>query len=559
MPALAPRARSSGPRAPQPRRGQLVARLLGRFDIDATQLRALVLAGLKLDFRAPLVQRRGSEWRRGIGQLVMYLVMGWFLAVFALFVPDVFLSGTLALSAVMFFIGSAVLVEFAVVVISPLDYDVLGYQPISSATYFAARFANVLVYTTAITTAIGILPMAAYFFTRGFNPVLGFTAIVAFYLASTLTVLAVIVAYVGIAQIVRQDRLKRVLTYVQLVLSFAVYGAYFVLPNVIPLKTLGTLTIHKSAWMLLYPPTWFASYLDLAIGRWSILEIPPALVGLGVVVLLAWLAAARLSLSYSELLARQASASEGRQATRWRLPRFRLARGEQRAIALLLAAQFRHDQRFRLTVLSIVPLTLLYLFMGVREGGLQDPFLQPRSAGNAFLLYFAMVMFPAMLMAGISRSDAYRAAWVFFVTPARRANLVIAVKNLAFLYFLVPYLVGLALILAYFFGSVFHAFLHIVVEGLIVNLVLLGVVALQPELPFSQPVQKGRMSGWMVVIMIIGGGVQAASTQILGFAVYPYPVVLAGVITSLLVAGIAGQWLLRRRLEKVTADLEFGA
>ncbi len=549
------------PSRPEGRNLRGVGKLLWRFDIDATQCRALFIAGLKLDLRAPLAQAGASAsgTQRVLAQVMMYLMMGVLLGVFAFFVPDVFFSASLALSAVMFFIASAILVEFAVVVISPLDYDVLGYQPISSATYFAARFANVLFYTTAITSVIGMPPIVAYFFTRGFNPVVGLAAILAFYLASTTTTVAVIVAYVGIAQVVRPDRLKRVLTYVQLVVSFAVYGAYFVLPNVFHLKTLGTLTVRKTAWMVLYPPTWFASYLDLAVGRWSLLEILPALAGLCALAVLAWLSAARLSLNYSELLSRQASTSEGRQAAGRRPLRFTFARGEQRAIALLLAAQFRHDQRFRLMVLSIVPLTLLYLFMGVRQGGLQDPFLEPNAAGNAFLLYFAMVMFPAMLMAGIARSDAYRAAWVFFVTPARRADLVVAVKNLAFVYFLGPYLLGLALVLTYFFGSALHAFLHIVVEGLIVNLVLLLVVWLQPDLPFSQPVQKGKTSGWMILVMVVGGGVQSFSTTVLGFAVYPYPAVLVAVIAVLLAAGVAGQWLLRRRLEKTTAELEFAA
>ena len=486
-------------------------------------------------------------------------MMGGLLGIFAFFVPDVFFSGSVVLSALMFFIASAVLVEFAVVVISPLDYDVLGYQPVSSATYFAARFANALFYTTAIATAIGIPPIVAYLFTRGFNPLVGAAAALAVYLASTTTTMAVIVAYVGIAQLVRPDRLKRVLTYVQLVVSFAVYGGYFVLPNVFHLSTLSTFTVAKSPWMLLYPPTWFASYLDLAIGRWSLLEIVPALAALGALAVLTWLSAARLSLNYSELLSRQASASEPRRAPRTRQLRFLFARDEQRAIALLLWAQFRNDQRFRLMVLSIVPLTLLYLFMGMRQGGLEDPFLHPGSASNAFLLYFAMVMFPSMLMAGIARSDAYRAAWVFFVTPARRADLIVAVKTLAFLYFLVPYLLGLALILTYFFGNALHAFVHIVVEGLIVNLFLLAVVALQPNLPFSQPVQKGTTSGWLIAVMGIGGGVQAISTHVLGFIVYPYPVVLGSVVASLLAAGLLGQRLLRRRLERVTADLEFTA
>jgi ABC-2 type transport system permease protein len=551
--------KQTGESRPEARNLRKPGALLDRFGIDALQWRALFIANLKLDFRAPFAQSGGSGGvkARIALQVSMYLMTGTLFGIFAYLVPDVFLSGSVVFSALMFFIASAVLIEFAVVVISPLDYDVLGYQPVSSATYFAARFANVLFYTTAIAATMGLPSIVAYLFTRGFNPILGVAAAIGVLLASTMTTMAVIVAYVGLAQVVRPDRLKRVLTYVQLVVSFAVYGAYLVLPAVFHLSTLATFTVRKSAWMLLYPPTWFASYLDLAVGRWSLLEILPALAGLGGLVVLTWLSAARLSLNYSELLSRQAFAGEARRTARRPLFGFRFARGEQRAIALLLSAQFRNDQRFRMMVLSIVPLTLLYLFMGVSQGGLEDPFLHAKSAGNAFLLYFAMVMFPSMLMTGIARSDAYRASWVFFVTPARRADLVMAVKNLAFVYFLLPYLLGVALVLTYFFGSALHAFLHIFVEGLVVNLFLLAVVALQPHLPFSQPVQKGTTSGWLVAVMAVGGGVQAVSNIVLGYLVYPYPAVLAALILFLLAAGLFGQWRLRRRLEQTTADLEF--
>ncbi len=553
-----------GTQPPDRRKPFLAARCLARVDIDLAQLRALVVAGIKLDFRSPQVPAGGGGVQRFLGQLVMYVMLGLILAAFTLLAPDVFLSGSLALSGVMFFVASSVLIEFAVVVISPLDYDVLGFQPISSATYFAARLANVLFYTIVMTAAIGGLPAVAYFFaglgsgpfTR-FNPVLGLVAIPTFLLAATATTLAVVVVYVGLAQMVHPARLKRLLTYLQLILSFAVYGAYFALPNVFHMKALQTLTIRKSPWMLLYPPAWFASFLDLAVGRRSLLEVVPAAVAVCTVVLLAWLAAARLSLKYSELLSQQAAASEGRQKIGRRAHAIRLARGEQRAVALLLSAQFRHDQRFRLTVLSIVPLTILYLFMGVREGGLQDPFLHARSAGNAALLYFAMVMFPALLITGISRSDAYRASWVFFVTPARRAQLILAVKNLALVYFLGPYLFCLALVFTWFFGNVAHAFLHIVVEALVVNLMLLAIVAIQPDIPFSRPIQKGQATASMFLVMMAGAILQATSAYVLAVAVYPYPAVLAAVVTGLLAAGVIGHVLLRRRLQKVTDTLEF--
>jgi len=534
---------------------------LSRVGVDPVQFRALFEAGLKLDFRSPsaMQARPQSGWKRFGSLAVMYAMLGIALGMMALFVPDVFLSGSLALSAVMFLVGSSVLIEFAVVVISPLDYEVLGYQPVSSTTYFAVRLANVLFYTSALTTIVGILPMAAYFFARGFDPVLGAAAIAAFYAASITTTVAMIVAYVGIAQLVHPAKLQRVLTYLQLLLSFAIYGGYFMLPRMFEPAALRTWTVRKSAWMLLYPPTWFASYLDLAIGRWTAMEIVPALVGVATAALLGYLTAARLSLRYSEVLSVQSSKSEGPQAPGRAL--LKLGRtGERRAIALLLRAQFKHDQRFRFTVLSLVPLTLFYLMLGTREGGFRDPFVHAGWSGDSMLLYFAMLMFPMMLLTGVSRTDAYRAAWVFYVTPARRSDLVLALKDLAMVYMLVPYCLGLGLVLAWYYGNILHAYLHLAVQLMFVNLVLLLGIALQHDLPFSRPpMQKGQATGAFFFVLLVASIAQAAMTGLLSRFVYRQPVLLALVVAGFLAGGIAGQRALRRHLDRHVGEMEFAA
>ncbi len=534
-------------------------RLLGRLGIDGSQFRALVRVGLKLDFRSPSTLQHGTSGAaRWVPMLIMYLALGLSFSAIALFVPDVFFSSSIVLSAVMFLIGSSILIEFAVVVISPLDYDVLGFQPISSRTYFSARLANVLFYTLVMTTSVAVPPIVAYCFTRGFNPVLGAAAFLAFYAASVATTVAMIVAYVGMAQRVHPQRLKRVLTYVQLVMSFAIYGGYFMLPEVFKPAALGAWNIHKSAWMLLYPPTWFASYLDLAIGHWSSLEIVPALASVAALVLLARLAAGRLSLEYSDVLSRQASASEGTQRPGRALLPIGRAKGERRAVALLLRAQFRHDQRFRFAVLSIVPLTAFYILLGGRQGGFHDPFGAQASGGDTMLLYFAMLMFPAMLLTNIGRSDAYRAGWVFYVTPARRGELVLAAKHFALMYLVVPYALCLGVVLGYLFGNYVHAYLHLLVEGLFVNLVLLASVAVQPELPFSKPpMQKGQQTAAFFVVIFVAAIAQALSTFLLSRFVYPYPMVLIAVVAVLLVAGVGGDRLLRGRLDRLSSEMEF--
>ncbi len=554
----------------------MMARLLQRLDIDAGQWRALVVTAIKLDLRTP---RLGSGSTPGIRRLLaagaVNLVLGIALGTIAIVVPDVFVSGTLVLTATMFLVTLSILVEFGVVVITPLDYDVLGYQPISSPTYFAARLANVLFYTAATTTAVGILPMAAYFLhpaaaagpllhptigagvVFGFDPLLGLAALAAFYMACLGGTLAVVVMYVAAARLVHPERLRRALTYVQLLASFAVYGGYLLLPQIFEPDALRGWSVHKSAWMLAYPPTWFASYLDLAAGHRSAMEVVPAALSVVAVVGLAVLAAQRLSLDYSEMLSRQASRSESprRAGSRWL--RVGGLRREQRAVALLVLAQFRHDHRFRLAVLSVVPLSVLYLAMTLAEGPLLDPFANPGAAGGGLLLYFAVLFIPMMLLMAVGRSDAYRASWIFHVSPVHRPDLVLAAKDLIVQFLLAPLLLALGLIFSYFFRNPLHAFVHVVVQGLIANVFLVGLVALQPQLPFSTPVEKGQASLAFLATAVTAAVMQTVSSPLLSAVIYPYPSTTVVLIVALFGIGVLGQRLLRRRLERLTAKMEF--
>ena len=67
----------------------------------------------------------------------------------------------------------------------------------------------------------------------------------------------------------RADAVERVLSYVQMVMSFAVYGGQFLISGVLSRTAPGTWSMPVSPFMLLYPGTWFGSYLELASGRHS--------------------------------------------------------------------------------------------------------------------------------------------------------------------------------------------------------------------------------------------------------------------------------------------------
>ncbi len=219
--------------------------------------------------------------------------------------------------------------------------------------------------------------------------------------------------------------------------------------------------------------------------------------------------ASKISLSYAESVSRAAVLESARRPT-LRLRRLvsLLKRSEDRAIATLIARQFRYDIRFKMTVLGIIPLTALYVYQGLQGGGrIYDPFQQGfdiKGMAGSSLLYVAIILFPGILKDEIGKSDNFQAAWVFFTTPADRATLVLAVKRVLTAYFLIPYLFLLGFVFYYFFRNPLHVVMHEVVILLASQLLLQIAFFISPRLPFSAPRGMGERVGLTTFIMLLG-------------------------------------------------------
>ncbi len=190
--------------------------------------------------------------------------------------------------------------------------------------------------------------------------------------------------------------------------------------------------------------------------------------------------------------ARAASAAEKRSRRG-----FWFASGEARAVALLVRGQFRHDHRFRMGVLGLLPFTLLYMVLGVRNGAVADPFTATRNM-QAWPLTMAVLASPAMLRMLLTRSDAFRASWIFFTCPSDRMRIARSSKDVLVAFFLIPYLLVVSAIYAYVVGNVVHVLVHVAFLGLLAHLVLQIALLLDPALPFSRPMQQTRVTGFFL-------------------------------------------------------------
>jgi hypothetical protein len=215
----------------------------------------------------------------------------------------------------LFMVGTAVLLDHSSALTSPLIIRSSDSGQSRRAPYFASRLANVLVYTTAMTTAVVILPIFALFCATACSS--GWPACCLLRLFDQRDARDSDFVH-GHDALVGADTLKRALSYVQLVMSFLVYGGYIFVSQFVSKIVTSSFVLPKSVWLLLYPGTWFASYLDIAAGKTSALELVPAGASVVAMVAMASGLSGRLSLEYSERLGAISASSQRAPARRRR-------------------------------------------------------------------------------------------------------------------------------------------------------------------------------------------------------------------------------------------------
>ncbi len=143
------------------------------------------------------------------------------------------------------------------------------------------------------------------------------------------------------------------------------------------------------------------------------------------------------------------------------------------------------------------------MYIGARDGDTADPFVGVPSSGQFDLMSYAVLLFPAILVQQLAGSDAYRAAWIYFATPADRAALVVAAKNVVVTFFMVPYGIFLVVALSWRFGHPGHALVHAGFLLMLGMLALQSAVLVSPRLPFAAPPAKATGNALMMIWMVV--------------------------------------------------------
>ena len=307
--------------------------------------------------------------------------------------------------------------------------------------------------------------------------------------------------------------------------------------------------------MLAYPVSWFASLVNLLHGQWGWNNLLAWGLAVATMAGLAWFARDKLSLSSAQKLSAilQAESQTGEAHKRRRLAGLLPAR--LGVAAILIRGQFRHETRFRMSVLAFLPLLVFCFFMAFRVPGTVDPFMPEANTFMLFGIHLAVLMAPVVMLEELYRADSYRAGWLFFTSPADRARLAADARHCVTLFFFLPYLALAGMAFVWLFEAAWHTLPHLFVLGCLSVLSMQCSQFVVPRLPFSMSPARKRHGILLFVMMLSLSVVGGALGTYLQFA-YQRPAWAIGTFAGLILCVVLMEKRLPRRMNRRLRWLE---
>lgn len=475
---------------------------------DPEQFRILLRTSILLDLR----REHAVRGRRGhplVWMLVSYAVIGLIMALSTFRRVSLETYSFVMINLAMLNSALSVLIDFHTAILNPEDADVLGFRPVSSRTYFLARLGNFVFYIGLVSVSLNVFPALLGCLREDGGAVFGALYMVASAFACLFIACVMILAYALLIRLLDMERVKDFLLWVQIGLAVGLMVGYQFLGE---LRNLRLDFSGYSAWMAA-PPAWFVALSILGSGT---LHEPKAVLaaagGLSTLLLTA-APMSLMSVRYAEYLSslsiqrRQRKAAGGRPRTSL-LGLF--VPTSQRPVFDLCLQLFVRDRQFKMRTVSVVLVPLAFMGYACWKGELRDPLLEEGGWSLSFMVPVFMTLTTVSFLFAVQTSDAFKAAWVFYVAPIRNFSRVVrSVVSFVRVCVMAPLILAFTAVCVYAWQDLAHGLIHGGLSALVIDTCAsLAAIFIVRNYPFSRPVTRGESWRFMAVYfgaMILAG------------------------------------------------------
>ncbi|MCK5127104.1 MAG: hypothetical protein KAR42_12695 [candidate division Zixibacteria bacterium] len=536
--------------------------------IDREQVKILIKNNIRLDWRGstnPLssYQSKKKKFPGIVVIFIMNAVLSVILSMFFFKTADLFSGLVFTAFATMMVISMQIMLEFGNTLITSEDYLIIAPHPVSSKTFFMSKIIHTILYVTALSVSISAVPaVAAGLKYKSIGVV--FLVFIHFWVCNIFAAALIMNIYTWVLKVIDRQRLERWLGYMHMVFIFSAYIGMNIIPRMFK-HVLVDINVEDLIWTKLLPSYWFGTWIKMAIDGWQLYHLLLGLLGIVLFLILGKIAVSYLSLSYAESLTKTGWNKKKKRHNKsssiisriWR----KYSNEEDRALLMLIRANFKHDIQFRIGVLSMVPLVIFYLvFSLISEGSnVRDPFAPVEGTQGMTNIMFgiACIIAPYTLIGSLQASKQWKAAWVFFAAPLNRVNLIRAMERISNLLVTIPMAIFLSIILSFLYGSVLHAVLHTITLIVIALCALTLINVFSIKLPFAMDNTSNNWAGSVFKTMFVGMLVFGIPLGVIGTKGYGgYLGWMLYIIIFLFVRWLLGLGQIRR-IKKALAKWEF--
>lgn len=485
--------------------------------VDPEQLKVIVYTKLLMDRR-----RVSFSWKQKKQQensnkmlwlLFMYGLFGLMVGSFMLAVPDLMFGYIFFHSYILFMMAMTLITDFSSVMLDTTDTQIILPRPVSSTTLFTARMVHILIYILQFTIALGLIPLVVIFARSG--ALVGLTSMVTLLLSVMLAVFFTYLLYLLLMKITSEQKVREVITYFQIFMTIFFAIGYQIMPRLINMVSIQD-SFHWQWYSWFLPPVWMSTTLD-AIGNNQFDTIHTGMIALSVFIpiILLWVLVYKLAPDFAQKLAASGQDNtESNKPTLTHVPhkfsysRYWATLVTRRAteqVGFLLTWKITgRDKGFKLKAYPSLAYIAIFIFIFVFNSGRDlATHWQEMPQTKSFLWFIYMPLFSVSgLLAFVSFSDTYNAAWVYYSTPFDKPGDLISgsIKALFIKFFVPVYLILLSFSL-YVWGL---AIIDDFIIGLINNTCLFLLSArLSPHfLPFSVEPNTRQQSGKFIFTLI---------------------------------------------------------
>ncbi|GGL49249.1 hypothetical protein [Sporolactobacillus putidus] len=496
--------------------------------IDYAMMRKILAVKLTMDARrAPVVlngtrNKKRKESNLFLKSLWLYALTGLFLVPIVLMGHNFLFQMSLIFGIIMFMVMMSMIADFSSVLLDTRDKSILYTKPIDPKTLQAAKAVHVCLYLLLLTGSLAAPSAVAGLLHSGPLFLLLFLPELVLLDLFVVTITALI--YLLILKFFDGERLKDVINYVQIILSFSIAIGYQLLVRAFDLAGMHII-FHPAWWQLFIPPLWFSSFFAWLLGGD---KSPQILVfsAAGIVLpLLSILIYSKCSPAF-EAAIQKLSSYGGKTGphsgkTDRLLGQIFCSRREEQVFFHFAALTMKNDRPFKLKVYPMVGFSLIFPFIFIFTSLQDQSWAQLQTGKSYFFLYFSLIMIPTAVSM-LKFSGSYKGAWIFGTAP---------IKHPAFIYsgtlkaFIIKLLLPVYLVLTVVFLAIFKWMILPDLVVIFITACLYSVFCYKvingETLPFSRSFETVQEGGNMQTLLLMAAVVPLAGLHAMIGALLP--------------------------------------